>query len=152
MSPEGRDAGPGFRFVARALTALALEQPRMHARLLAAMGEFDLAFALADERFTVAFRATGVRAQALPPRLPATRQARIECNYSALFALIDGKLLLEAALLEDRLGVHGRLPALDMLEQGFTTFIHGAVATEAMPALLAAFRAETDSTLAQARN
>lgn len=110
--------------------------------MLAAMGEFDLCFVLADERFTLSFRATGVRAQARLPIAPAVRQARVECTYATLFALIDGKLLLVAALLEGRLGVHGHLPALDALERGFATFIHGAVATERMPAELARFRSE----------
>lgn len=131
-APERSFAG----FLSRSLEALRRDLPWIHARLCARLAPREL-------RLEVDGEGLGLRCGEDEIRLiepPATPAVEARTDRAAILDLVDARLSLLDALLEERLWIRGAIGDVIAFHDGLLIYLHGAVRDPAFPALLRELR------------
>lgn len=136
MSSSGTE-GPVGSLLAESLTALAREQPALHARMCEQLQGRAVEVRVDAERFVLGFTPGHARVE------PGGREADavILTGRRALGEVLGARLSLAEAVLTDALEVVGPLASLMALHEGLVTYVHGAVRCPSFPSLLTRLRA-----------
>ena len=129
--------GPVGRLLAESFTALAREQPALHARMCTQLRGRRVEVCVGAERFHLAFAAERAQVEPVGPEADAL----LITGRHVIADVLDARLPLTEAVLTDALEVVAPLPSLMALHEGLVTFVHGAVRCPSFPSLLARLRA-----------
>lgn len=130
--PERSFAG----YLEGSLSALRRDLPWIYARLCARVAPRELRLKVDDELVGLRCGEDEIR-RIEPPSAPAV-EAHID--RQAILDLVDARITLLDALLEERLVVRGALDDVIAFHDGLMIYLHGAVRDPSFPALLRRFR------------
>lgn len=124
------------RFLLRSLSALRRDLPWIHARLCARLAPRELRLEVDGEGIGLRCGEDEIR-RVEPPCAPA---AFARTDRATILDLVDARLSLLDALLEERLVVQGAIGDVIAFHDGLLIYLHGAVRDPSFPALLRELR------------
>lgn len=130
--PERSFAG----FLARSLSALRRDLPWIHARLCARLAPRQMRIEVGGEVLGLRCREDEI----LVIEPPGAPDVEARTDRAAILDLVDARLSLLDALLEERLVVKGAIGDVIAFHDGLLIYLHGAVRDRAFPALLRELR------------
>lgn len=123
-------------FIGASLATLREECPIAYGQLCALLAPREVLLLFEGEAVALAFAADA--AELLPqPRNPAVQ---LRSTRQAILDVIDARLTLGEAVLEDAILLQGAVEDLALFYEGMLTYVRGAVRSPSFPALLAHFR------------
>lgn len=125
-----------FELLEASIVVLRAEMPPAYTALRAALGGRTIGLEADGERRRISFDASGMTST--HDREPA--RLEIALDRSTVLELIDARLALPEAVLEDRLRLRGSWREIDRFDEAFRAYVRGAVRCPSLPALLSRFR------------
>lgn len=124
-------------FLGRSLAILERELPLAYAQMCARATPREVLIEIDGEPVSLAFEAAAHR---LLPR-PERPAVEVHATQRVILDLIDGRVSLLDAVLEERIVMLGGVPDIGAFHDGLMAYLHGAVRCRSFPELLRRYRA-----------
>jgi alkyl sulfatase BDS1-like metallo-beta-lactamase superfamily hydrolase len=130
-----------FQFLASALRALEGEVPMANAALCAALSQLDVRIVADGQASRLCVR----RGRSVLME-DGTAGAEIRLTRAVTESLLEGRLTLLGAVVDDHLSIRGAPAHVESLLEALDAFLRGAVRSVSMPALLEAYLGSAQQT------